>query len=100
MSDSEFKPENDVSDASAKEYRSADGYPVPVVDDKDISGVDPTTADSDLQLARDEAEAIDPSNIVESRTRGAKPQGQYREPGDDEGLPGPDDGTSAVRGGR
>lgn len=33
------------------------------------------------------------------RTRHAKPQGPgYREPGDEEGLPGPDDGTSNVRG--
>jgi hypothetical protein len=46
---------------------------------------------------KDEAEAIDKSNIVEGRTRGAaKPAGTYQEPGDDEGLPGPEDGTSAV----
>ncbi|KAF3175176.1 hypothetical protein TWF751_004384 [Orbilia oligospora] len=98
--DAEFNPKNDVSDASGNEYRSKDGYPVPVVEDKDISGVDPATADSDRELARDDVEAIDQDNIIESRTRGAKPQGRYREPGDEEGLPGPDDGTSRVRGGR
>jgi hypothetical protein len=27
---------------------------------------------------------------VDGRTRGAKPSGGYREPGDDEGLPGPE----------
>lgn len=47
-------------------------------------------------LEQDEKDAIDPSNTVESRTRGAKPSGGYAEPGDEEGLPGPDDGTSRV----
>ena len=38
---------------------------------------------------------MDQSNIIEGgRTRGAQPSGSYTEPGDDEGLPGPDDGTS------
>lgn len=46
--------------------------------------------------ARDETEAIDKSNIIEEKTRGAKPTGSYREPGDEEGLPGPEDGTSSV----
>lgn len=45
---------------------------------------------------RDEANAIDQSNIVEGRTRGAaKSQGTYEEPGDEEGLPGAEDGTSS-----
>ena len=49
-------------------------------------------------LVRDENEAIDKSNIIEGeRTRGAKPSGGYREPGDEEGLPGPEDGTSQGR---
>lgn len=46
-------------------------------------------------VARDDKEAIDEDNIVEGRTRGAKPSGEYREPGDEEGLPS-DDGTSAA----
>ena len=50
-------------------------------------------------LARDDTEAIDKSNIIDQRTRGATKKGAYREPGDEEGLPGPDDGTSAVSGG-
>ena len=46
---------------------------------------------------RDEADAIDKSNILKGgRTRGAKPSGQYTEPGDEEGLPGPEDGTSST----
>lgn len=51
----------------------------------------PPTAKDDLD--------IDQTNILESRTRGAaKDQGSYTEPGDEEGLPGPDeDGTSRGR---
>jgi hypothetical protein len=48
-------------------------------------------------IEQDEAEAIDESNIIKGRTRHAKPTGTYREPGDEEGLPGPDDGTSSTR---
>lgn len=49
-------------------------------------------------VAQDDKDAIDKSNIVGGgRTRGAKPaSGGYAEPGDEEGLPGPDDGTSRV----
>ncbi|KAH7336349.1 hypothetical protein BKA65DRAFT_553005 [Rhexocercosporidium sp. MPI-PUGE-AT-0058] len=58
------------------------------------SGIDADVADSDEQLARDDNETIDESNIIGEKTRHAKPTGLYREPGDEEGLPGPDDGTS------
>ena len=45
---------------------------------------------------RDEKDAIDKSNIIDERTRGAaQPGGTYQEPGDEEGLPA-DDGTSSV----
>jgi hypothetical protein len=51
-----------------------------------------------LRIEQDEAEAINKDNILKGgRTRGAKPTGTYREPGDDEGLPGPGDGTSSTR---
>lgn len=47
---------------------------------------------------RDDKDAIDESNIVDGRTRGAAKQtGGYAEPGDEEGLPGPEDGTSSGR---
>lgn len=48
---------------------------------------------------KDDAEAIDKSNILRgSRTRGAgKPKGTYTEPGEEEGMPPPEDGTSNVR---
>lgn len=53
--------------------------------------------DGFLPIARDEADAIDKSNIIGGgRTRGAKPAGGYAEPGDEEGLPGPEDGTSST----
>ncbi len=52
-------------------------------------------------IAADEKDAIDKSNIVGGRTRGAGlNKGGYAEPGDEEGLPGPDDGTSNIRTGR
>jgi len=50
----------------------------------------------EIRIAADDKEAINPSNIIESKTRGAKPSGGYREPSDEEGLPGPDDGTSRI----
>ncbi|KZF19707.1 hypothetical protein L228DRAFT_271028 [Xylona heveae TC161] len=49
--------------------------------------IDPVKADSDEYLAQDEREVIDDSNIIGERTRGARPRGTYREPGDDEGMP-------------
>jgi hypothetical protein len=55
-----------------------------------------TAVKTNVNIVRDDNEAIDKSNIIDGRTRGAKPAGGYREPGDEEGLPGPDDGTSSV----
>ncbi|KAG4421814.1 hypothetical protein IFR04_005064 [Cadophora malorum] len=87
-------------DAQDNDYVSRTGQkeaPIPVQSDNDVveSGVDAETADSDEQLARDDNEAIDESNIIDEKTRHAKPTGSYREPGDEEGLPGPEDGTSS-----
>jgi len=104
------------------EYQSRTGQSeIPVqTDDKPVEDpIDPDTADSDAQLGMstcvsfhipqhftnsfteaDEKNAIDQSNIIDERTRGAtKSSGTYQEPGDEEGLPGPEDGTSAVAGG-
>ncbi|KAL9120041.1 MAG: hypothetical protein Q9187_003406 [Circinaria calcarea] len=105
--DAEFKPPEFVDDtvdapsgADTKEntYVSQPGQdPIPVQKDEESAGdpIDPATADSDETLERDDAEAIDKSNIVKGRTRGAKPVGEYTEPGDEEGLP-ENDGRSAV----
>ncbi|QDS68776.1 hypothetical protein FKW77_005309 [Venturia effusa] len=78
------------------DYKSRTGQSeIPVVgnDSAVESGVNPDTEDSDATLEKDDKEAIDESNIVEGRTRGAAKQ-NYAEPGDEEGLPGPEDGTS------
>ncbi|KAF2765252.1 hypothetical protein EJ03DRAFT_319771 [Teratosphaeria nubilosa] len=98
MSDTENIPQGDSVD---NDYTSRTGQKehIPVQKDEDPveDPIDPNTADSDQQLARDENEAIDKSNIMEGRTRGAtKQQGTYREPGDDEGLPSGEDGTSRI----
>ena len=50
-----------------------------------------------MTAAKDDADAIDQGNVVGGRTRGAKPSGGYKEPGDEEGLPGAEDGTSSTR---
>jgi hypothetical protein len=108
-----------VSRTGQKQYIPVQKDGAPVEDP-----IDPATADSDQQLGessshktswscdlrksmliqlcilteRDDADAIDKSNIVEGRTRGTTKQaGTYREPGDEEGLPGADDGTSRQR---
>lgn len=51
---------------------------------------------ADIIIAKDDSDAIDKSNIIGGRTRGAKPSGGYKEPGDEEGLPSAD-GTSSTR---
>ncbi|KAK5936862.1 hypothetical protein PMZ80_010800 [Knufia obscura] len=61
---------------------------------------DPAKADSDKQLQADEKDAIDQSNIINERTRGAAKN--YQEPGDTEGLGAAADGSdgrSRVAGG-
>ncbi|KAJ9610377.1 hypothetical protein H2200_005154 [Cladophialophora chaetospira] len=91
-----------TADTTQNDYKSRTGQShIPVVADNAAveDGIDRRTADSDAQLARDDSDAIDKSNIINERTRGAGKSGGYQEPGDEEGLPGPDDGTSAVRGG-
>ncbi|KAF2457929.1 hypothetical protein BDY21DRAFT_285429 [Lineolata rhizophorae] len=91
-------PTGDVGD---NDYQSRTGQShIPVQkDDAPVEDpIDASKADSDQALAQDEKEAIDRSNIIGGRTRGAtKKAGTYQEPGDDEGLPGPDDGTSRIR---
>ncbi|MCJ1266287.1 hypothetical protein MMC22_006170 [Lobaria immixta] len=90
-------PTGDVKD---NDYVSRTGqHQIPVQKDElpVNDPIDPVTADSDETLLRDDAEAIDESNIISGgRTRGAKPTGGYAEPGDEEGLPGPEDGTSST----
>ncbi|KAK3167305.1 hypothetical protein OEA41_010432 [Lepraria neglecta] len=103
--DDQYEQQNDMTsgdvpagDSMNNDYQSRTGQSeIPVQkDDAPVEdSVDPATADSDETLARDDADAIDESNIVGGRTRGSKPSGGYREPGDEEGLPS-DDGTSST----
>ncbi|KAI9693575.1 MAG: hypothetical protein M1820_009141 [Bogoriella megaspora] len=92
-----------AGDSKDPDYISRTGQktgPVPVQsDDAPVEDpIDPQKADSDEALVRDDKDAIDQSNIISGRTRGAaKTAGTYAEPGDEEGLPGAEDGTSAVR---
>ncbi|KAH8744778.1 hypothetical protein BGZ57DRAFT_289066 [Hyaloscypha finlandica] len=107
--DDQYEAQNDAvtgdapaGDAQDNDYVSRTGQkqgPIPVQSDNDAveDPIDGATADSDEQLARDDNEAIDSANIVDGRTRGAKPSGGYREPGDEEGLGGPEDGASSGR---
>lgn len=98
-------------DSYATSYATKDQQiPVQKDDEPVEDGIDASTADSDAQLRtshlhtlhecsrrvpadtptleRDDVEAIDESNIVDSRTRHAQPErGTYKEPGDTEGLP-------------
>jgi hypothetical protein len=118
--DEQYEAQNEIpnGDSTNNAYASRAGQSeVPVIND-DAPVEDPiehTTADSDESLGvlaspshltivlikcsvQDDKEAIDSSNIIESRTRGAaKKAGTYAEPGDYEGLPGPEDGTSSGR---
>ncbi|KOS21242.1 hypothetical protein ESCO_004556 [Escovopsis weberi] len=71
-------PEGQVRDAS---YATKQNDPVPVQSD-DTEVDDPIkgeAADTDQQLERDEKEAVDKSNIIHERTRGAKPQASYKQ---------------------
>ena len=121
----DFQPTSDGinTGATQDDYVSRTGQKqssIPVQSDSDnvVDPIDADTADSDAQLgtqytlstlqlwlanispAKDDSDAIDQSNIVDSRTRGAaKSSGTYTEPGDTEGLGNPDEGRSRVAGG-
>ncbi|PNS13779.1 hypothetical protein CAC42_3272 [Sphaceloma murrayae] len=97
--DNKYEEQNDslpvdapAGDARDDAYTSRTGQkqgPIPVQSDGDRieDPIDPATADSDATLEADERDAIDKSNILDGRTRGAaQPKGTYAEPGDDEGL--------------
>ncbi|KAF7563989.1 hypothetical protein G7046_g129 [Stylonectria norvegica] len=88
-------PNDEFKDDSYVSRQGSKNETIPVQSDtaKIDDPVNAATADTDEQLERDDADAIDQDNIVEGRTRNAKPSQGYREPGDTEGLPS-NDGTS------
>ncbi|KAI1323546.1 hypothetical protein F5Y16DRAFT_383496 [Xylariaceae sp. FL0255] len=90
-------PSGDVRDDSYVSRSGTKHEPIGVVSDQERieDPIDDRKADTDEQLVKDDNDAIDESNIIDERTRGAAPQQGYREPGDEEGLPS-DDGTSSA----
>ncbi|KAK0715066.1 hypothetical protein B0H67DRAFT_233354 [Lasiosphaeris hirsuta] len=97
----ERKPLNSFLELQDDSYVSRPGHkhePIPVISDSErvedpIKG---NAADNDAQLERDDKQAINKSNIIDERTRGAaKSKGTYAEPADEEGLP-KNDGTSST----
>ncbi|XDG06128.1 hypothetical protein ABKA04_005743 [Annulohypoxylon sp. FPYF3050] len=79
-------PTGQVYDGSYTTKGRNDGAGIPVLkDDERIEDpINTQNADSDQQLAHDDAEAIDQSNVLKERTRGKKPGGTYREPTDEQ----------------
>jgi len=89
MSDREYQadaPQTEQSnDYASRPGQNQAGIPVQKDSATVEDPIDPATADSDATLQADEKDAIDQSNVIEERTRGAaKPSGTYQEPGDDE----------------
>jgi len=89
------------ADTVDNSYATSAAEPFPVIKDEERveQPNDERDPDSDEALEQDEAEAINQSNILQgNRLRHAKPRGGgYKEPTMDEGLPGPEEGTSGVR---
>ncbi|OTA59747.1 hypothetical protein K449DRAFT_436006 [Hypoxylon sp. EC38] len=79
-------PEGQVSDESYAAEARKDNAGIPVLKDDDNveDPINPKEADSNKQLERDEAEAIDKTNVLKERTRGANPGGAYTEPTDED----------------
>ncbi|KAL8658341.1 MAG: hypothetical protein Q9226_001085 [Calogaya cf. arnoldii] len=105
--DDQYEQQNDMTGGDVpsgikgdNDYTSRTGqHQIPVQkDEAPVSDpIDPATADTDETLAQDDKDAIDQSNIIDGRTRGAAlGKGGYAEPGDEEGMPPASDGTSAV----
>ncbi|EAA26855.1 hypothetical protein GE21DRAFT_5148 [Neurospora crassa] len=86
MSSANFSNEAPSGQVNDPSYKTKGTEAVPVIDDNAPveDGLLPEEADSDRQLAKDDTEAIDESNIIEEKTRHAKPKGTYREPSDEE----------------
>jgi hypothetical protein len=87
--DDQYVPTGEVVD---NDYKSRTGQTQIPVQSDDAPVKDPIPsdgrADSDEYLAQDEKDAIDESNIISERTRGAtKEAGTYAEPGDEEVSP-------------
>ncbi|EFY85927.1 hypothetical protein J3459_005998 [Metarhizium acridum] len=80
-------PEGQVQDNSYVTGTKSN-QPIPVQSDnaRVEDPIDTKKADTDEQLEQDDKEAIDKSNMMKNRTRGAKPRETYKEPSDEQGL--------------
>ncbi|KAB8342832.1 hypothetical protein FH972_022430 [Carpinus fangiana] len=86
--DAQFQGENDDSYIPSNSGSKVAPDEVPVVQDDKVEDGLQGDQDSDAQLANDESEAISEDNIIDDRTRGAKPQGPgYSEGPDEDDLP-------------
>ncbi|KAI9805468.1 MAG: hypothetical protein M1825_000719 [Sarcosagium campestre] len=79
-----YEPDQGDVTKQPTEYSNETGNDFVQRDEKVDDPIDPNTADSDEQLARDDNDAIDESNIVEDRTRGAGPREGYTDPDEDD----------------
>ncbi|EGR48260.1 uncharacterized protein TRIREDRAFT_107855 [Trichoderma reesei QM6a] len=77
-------PEGQVQDDSYTTGTQNEAIPVQGDDAPVEDPIQASAADSDEQLAQDDREAIDKSNIIGERTRGSKPMGSYQEPSDEQ----------------
>jgi len=87
--ENQYEAQNPAGQVPAdNDYASRTGQSeIPVVKDETAINdpIDRATADSDATLQADEKDAMDQSNIIQERTRGAaKSSGTYTEPGDEE----------------
>ncbi|PWY70182.1 hypothetical protein BO70DRAFT_365481 [Aspergillus heteromorphus CBS 117.55] len=94
-----FEDQNDPSPLSgafrdstyARETQPSLRDQIPLQGDEDVieDPMQPLFSNTDQRLAQDEDEAIDQSNAISGRTRGAKPQArnQYDEGPDEDDLP-------------
>ncbi|KAL9613909.1 MAG: hypothetical protein Q9167_001587 [Letrouitia subvulpina] len=89
----------DVTDSSYAHPETKGQIPVQGDNVNVEDPIDVNTANSDAQLAQDDADAIDQSNVIGSRTRGAKPTTGYSEGPDEDDLPEQtaDTGRSSTR---
>ncbi|KAI1097339.1 hypothetical protein F4804DRAFT_339295 [Jackrogersella minutella] len=92
MSKNTYRQTNDKSSEgqvyddsyTTKGRRDGGGIPVLKDDDNVEDPINSEEANSDKQLQRDEAEAIDKNNMLKEKTRGKQPRGSYKEPTDEE----------------
>ncbi|MCJ1439651.1 MAG: hypothetical protein MMC23_000131 [Stictis urceolatum] len=92
--DDDYEARNDAAtdvtgSVNDDSYATSRNETIPVQKDSDAveDPIQAPDSNSDAQLERDENDAIDQSNVMGQRTRGAKPGGSYSEGPDEDDLP-------------